>query len=369
MIHPAHARRLYCLPVEIVALDRPVQCIGLLQRPQVGEVPQVPLADRRDMDPALALGDDRFLDGEPVEAFPQNRHADGVGFPQLVELQLFGRLQWAADDVRPQPPICDIAHGLAVLLLDLEPEEIYGTESVSDRAAAKAEKKSRECRGGPNMALFSDAAMVLFYDIDGDVADHDAWHSQEHFRERLGVPGFLRASRWVSAGAPRYMVVYEVSDVGVATSAAYLERLNNPTPWTSAMMPRFRGMIRGFGRVVARQGFGFGARALAMRFHSEADHAHFIAENLMAAVRNLEGIVSALVLQPAAPPPMTREQSLRGADNPLPWVFLATGYEQTLLERLASDGLESLNASGMTGSQTSRLFELHQIADAKDAAT
>jgi hypothetical protein len=69
------------------------------------------------------------------------------------------------------------------------------------------------------MALRSDAAMVLFYDIEGDSADHDDWHSNEHFHERLSVPGFIRATRWVSTGsAPRYMVTYEVSGVDVATS-------------------------------------------------------------------------------------------------------------------------------------------------------
>lgn len=94
------------------------------------------------------------------------------------------------------------------------------------------------------MALCSDAAMVLFYDIDGNLTDHDVWHSREHFGERLGVPGSLRASRWVSAGAR----CYEVSDVGVASSEAYVERLNDPMPWTAAMMPCFRGMIRGFDR-------------------------------------------------------------------------------------------------------------------------
>ncbi|MGF1623222.1 MAG: hypothetical protein ACFCUR_21780 [Rhodomicrobiaceae bacterium] len=92
--------------------------------------------------------------------------------------------------------------------------------------------------------------MVLFYDIDGDDnaddnADHYDWHSYEHLHERLSVPGFLRATRWVATeGTPRYMVTYEVSGVDVATSPGYLDRLNDPTPWTSDMMPRFRGMTR-----------------------------------------------------------------------------------------------------------------------------
>src|SRR3546814_5593036 len=55
--------------------------------------------------------------------------------------------------------------------------------------------RSRKDRG---MALCSDAAMVLNYDIAGDTADHDDWHSYEHMHERLSVPGFVRATRWRS---------------------------------------------------------------------------------------------------------------------------------------------------------------------------
>ena len=66
------------------------------------------------------------------------------------------------------------------------------------------------------MALCSDAAMVLMYDIAGDPADHDDWHSREHFHERLSVPGFLRATRWVATeGGPRFLVTYEVESVEV----------------------------------------------------------------------------------------------------------------------------------------------------------
>src|SRR3546814_15058199 len=106
--------------------------------------------------------------------------------------------------------------------------------------------RSRKDRG---MALCSDAAMVLNYDIAGDTADHDDWHSYEHMHERLSVPGFVRATRWVAtAGAPRYMVIYEVTGTDMAIAPAYLARPNNPTPWTSAMMPRFRSEDRRVGK-------------------------------------------------------------------------------------------------------------------------
>ena len=117
------------------------------------------------------------------------------------------------------------------------------------------------------MALTGTAAMVLFYDIVPEgVDEHDDWHTHEHFEERVSIPGFLQATRWVNlTGAPRYLVTYEVENVGVLSDAPYLERLNNPTPWTQKVMPTFRGMTRGFCNVTASAGVGIGNAALAIR--------------------------------------------------------------------------------------------------------
>src|SRR5204863_9958228 len=95
------------------------------------------------------------------------------------------------------------------------------------------------------MALMSDAVMILYCDVADDAADHDDWHTYEHLHERLSIPGFLRGTRWTrTERTPRYMMVYEVAGAHMAQSPDYLERLNNPTPWTSATMLRLRGMRR-----------------------------------------------------------------------------------------------------------------------------
>ena len=89
------------------------------------------------------------------------------------------------------------------------------------------------------MALLSNAVMILFCDVASGAADHDDWHTWEHMHERLSIPGFLRGTRWTrTAGEPRYLMVYEIADVGMARSPEYLERLNHPTPWTSTTMTR-----------------------------------------------------------------------------------------------------------------------------------
>jgi len=118
------------------------------------------------------------------------------------------------------------------------------------------------------------------------------------------VPGFRRATRWITtAGAPRYMVIYEVDGVEVATSQAYLDRLNNPTSWTSEMMPRFHGMIRGFCRIAASSGFGFGNAAAVSRFMpekgTEEQLSLWLASVVLPAAASQRGMVGAHLLQPA----------------------------------------------------------------------
>lgn len=225
------------------------------------------------------------------------------------------------------------------------------------------------------MALCSDAAMVLFYDIEGDTADHDDWHSYEHFHERLSVPGFLRATRWVATdGAPKYMVTYEVSGVEVATSDGYLERLNDPTPWTSEMMPRFRGMIRGFCGVRASAGFGFGRAAVALRFlpqeGTEDRLSDWIARDVLPAMASRRGIVAAHLLQPAPPPPMTREQALRGRDQAMPWLVIVSGYDAAALDRAAAAHLDpqAFQDNGAADDMTLGHYALDHTASADEVA-
>ncbi|HST00307.1 MAG TPA: hypothetical protein VLJ84_01470, partial [Usitatibacter sp.] len=97
------------------------------------------------------------------------------------------------------------------------------------------------------MPLLGKAALLLSFDIAPEAIEaHDDWHTHEHLPERLSIPGFLRGTRWVAVrGGPRYMVLYEVAELATLTSAAYSQRLDNPSAWTAKIMPHYRGMRRG----------------------------------------------------------------------------------------------------------------------------
>ena len=193
--------------------------------------------------------------------------------------------------------------------------------------------------------------MLLSFDVAPEaVMEHDDWHTHEHMPERVSIAGFLRGTRWVAhRGEPRYFVMYEVAELATLTSAAYLERLNNPTPWTSKMMVHYRGMNRGFCSVRSSLGFGMGHVALLIRFKPQTQRAtsmrSWLLEQALPELPRKPGIASVHAFESALTPPMTNEQRIRGADAGFEWAILVTGYREDAL----SMGTLELEEHGATG--------------------
>lgn len=100
------------------------------------------------------------------------------------------------------------------------------------------------------------ALILAGFDLPSEnEADIIAWHSEEHLPERLALPGFRRGRRYRSGTAsPKYLVLYELESLSVMESSAYIERLNNPTPWTSRSVPQFRNNFRSCFEVLSQKG-------------------------------------------------------------------------------------------------------------------
>ena len=221
------------------------------------------------------------------------------------------------------------------------------------------------------MALLGPAALILSFDVAAEaIVEHDDWHSHEHLPERLGITGFRRGSRWLAlAGEPRYFVMYEVDELATLSSASYLERLNNPSPWTSKMMTHYRGMRRGLCTVIASYGAGLGRLALLLRFTPaagcESALQDWLVGELMPGLPALSGVCSAHLFASALPPAMTREQGIRGNDGAIDWVLLVTGYARESVAHLSD---EALSAGRLAARQataiTSALYQLdHALCD------
>lgn len=100
--------------------------------------------------------------------------------------------------------------------------------------------------------------------------DYMHWLTREHIFERVNVPGFRsgRVFRRRNSGPSEYMMLYELDNADVMSSSGYLERLNNPTPWTQRIMPTLQRFRRGGGSVVAQGGnpAGHGGHIAVARF-------------------------------------------------------------------------------------------------------
>lgn len=183
------------------------------------------------------------------------------------------------------------------------------------------------------MPLLGQAAMLLTFDIvDEAIAEHDDWHTHEHLPERLSIPGFLRGTRWVATSeASRYLVLYEVERLETLASPPYLERLNNPSPWTQKMMPHYRGMTRGLCSVASSHGHGMGHFAWLLRFKprlgEDAALESWLGRDLLSRLPEQRGLSSVHLLRSGLTPEMTAEQRIRGVDAGVDWALLVTGYE------------------------------------------
>lgn len=197
------------------------------------------------------------------------------------------------------------------------------------------------------MSLLGNAAITMWVDFVPEVVPElGDWHTHEHMPERLGIPGFLRGTRWSGGGAgASHFILYELASLEVFAAAAYLERLNNPTPWSRQMTPHHRSMVRSPCRVVGSAGAGVGAALLTVRLAPRPGEADRLRDGLVEAVlpelARRPGLAAAhlLVSQPQVMPPQTEEQRMRGGDAMADWVLLVHGYDAEAVAKLSSDEL------------------------------
>lgn len=196
--------------------------------------------------------------------------------------------------------------------------------------------------------MLGSAAVAIWCDVEPGVRpEFDDWHTNEHLPERLAIPGFLRGTRWTAAdGGKGVFILYEVADAAVLTSAAYLERLNNPTPWSRKMMPRHMRMVRGLCRVQLSTGSTVGPQLLSIRFSPRQGAEASLDAWLAAELPKLAGC--AHLLRNLATPAIgqTTEQRIRGGDGTPDWIVLVNGEDAALADslseaRLAAHGAEA----------------------------
>jgi len=117
------------------------------------------------------------------------------------------------------------------------------------------------------------AVVAIWNDILPDSReDFFEWHNREHIPERVSIPGFLRGRRYVGIDAqPEFFTLYDTKGMSVVTSPAYLEKLQNPTPWTARAVKSFTALSRSLCSVESSFGSGSGGLMMTVRFEVAKD--------------------------------------------------------------------------------------------------
>jgi hypothetical protein len=180
------------------------------------------------------------------------------------------------------------------------------------------------------MPLAGKGMLLTSMDVDsaGD-AEFNRWYDREHLEERVAIPGFLEARRYIAhQGHPKYLSLYSTESFEVLDSPAYRTALANQTDWSKANIARFKNMIRSVARITISRGQGRGAALGILRLRPLAEDR----DKLRAALRHaldptsLDGIISMHLIEsdPALSRPITDDASVPnpGASD---WYVLIDG--------------------------------------------
>ena len=197
------------------------------------------------------------------------------------------------------------------------------------------------------MALLGNGLLAVWNDIPPEFeARFNGWYRDEHLAERVGLPGFRRGRRYRRLGegeAPAYGALYETDAPEAMASAAYLARLDDPSPPTREALAQFRNMHRSVCRVETSLGRGVGGVLAALRPADEAAAKGF--EAALPGLVGEPGVMAAHLC--AAVPELTRNDSAESRVRVAPdtvdaWLALVEGSDpEALIAALAAHHVET----------------------------
>jgi hypothetical protein len=108
------------------------------------------------------------------------------------------------------------------------------------------------------MATQANGLLAVWTDIAPEAErEFNEWYNKEHIPQLLGVPGFLSGRRYEAVdGSPKYLALYELTDVSVLKGDAFRQVRESPTEWSKKIIPLFRNTAIG----MYRQLFSYGTR-------------------------------------------------------------------------------------------------------------
>jgi len=186
------------------------------------------------------------------------------------------------------------------------------------------------------MALCGKGMLLVFNEVKPrHERDFNEWYNREHIDERVNLPGFHRARRYVAVKAvPKYLATYECETVEDLATPGYLAKLGaNQTPWSQAVIARFTHFHRMTVRVQLDLTHGEGGALTAVRFTPQAPMRHPLTDWLKEALPPViarPGMLGAAVVEndvEIANAPTAQSSMDRPRAEQAEWVVLLEGAD------------------------------------------
>ena len=98
-----------------------------------------------------------------------------------------------------------------------------------------------------------------------------SWITKEHIADRTFLPGWNGARFCVDVtNELAHFFLYATENKDVFSAQPYLNVLNNPSPWTNRIMPKFGPFDRALGEQLFKLGNGFGSYMMVSRIKDES---------------------------------------------------------------------------------------------------
>jgi hypothetical protein len=146
------------------------------------------------------------------------------------------------------------------------------------------------------------AMLGVWMEVPAEVEDDfNRWYNEEHLPDRLALPGFLGARRYVSLeGTPKYFAAYDLGGLEALASDSYQKARANPTSWTSSITGSLTANIRNeyeLMTTIGRPPVEGAPFALLVRLETDDEHDaelnEWYEQEHLAALAGVPGVLSA----------------------------------------------------------------------------
>jgi hypothetical protein len=224
------------------------------------------------------------------------------------------------------------------------------------------------------MALHGKGMLITYTEVrQRDERDFNEWYNREHIDERVALPGFVRARRYVAVSEkmqghePKYFATYECSRVGDLATPGYLRLLAKQTAWSQRVMARFTRFHRLTLTIRLDLTHGAGGAVTSVRFVPQAGHARtllaWLRDKALPKAIQRPGMLGAAAgendLETANAPAKAKGVDFPPADQ-VEWVVLLEGAEATATDAAARAlfKLSALKPFGVTKAPSIATYRL-----------